>query len=137
MLRAPPSARASRVSRGREAVLKGEELRLGWLVGGVAGKRSRARRAAAARSTQHAAVCLPAADALPVPTRFCSPLPPNPPGGIKRWGFARGNMTHGSKSKREHGSTGPGSTPGRVFPGLKAAGQMGNKRSKLRKVEVS
>lgn len=57
-------------------------------------------------------------------------------GGIKRWGFARGNMTHGSKSKREHGSTGPGSTPGRVFPGLKAAGQMGNVRAKLRKVEV-
>jgi large subunit ribosomal protein L3 len=45
-------------------------------------------------------------------------------------------MTHGSKSKREHGSTGPGSTPGRVFPGLKAAGQMGNIRAKLRKVEV-
>jgi len=45
-------------------------------------------------------------------------------------------MTHGSKSKREHGSTGPGSTPGRVFPGLKAAGQMGNVRAKLRKVEV-
>lgn len=57
-------------------------------------------------------------------------------GGIKKWGFARGNMTHGSKSKREHGSTGPGSTPGRVFPGLKAAGQMGNVRAKLRKVEV-
>ncbi|KAI3432638.1 hypothetical protein D9Q98_004184 [Chlorella vulgaris] len=56
-------------------------------------------------------------------------------GGIKRWGFARGNMTHGSKSKREHGSTGPGSSPGRVFPGLKAAGQMGNIRSKL-KAEV-
>lgn len=25
-------------------------------------------------------------------------------GGIKRWGFARGLMTHGSKSKREHGA---------------------------------
>ncbi|KAI7836270.1 hypothetical protein COHA_009859 [Chlorella ohadii] len=57
-------------------------------------------------------------------------------GGIKRWGFARGNMTHGSKSKREHGSTGPGSTPGRVFPGLKAAGQMGNVRAKMQKVEI-
>lgn len=44
-------------------------------------------------------------------------------------------MTHGSKSKREHGSTGPGSSPGRVFPGLKAAGQMGNVRRKL-KAEV-
>lgn len=57
-------------------------------------------------------------------------------GGIKRWGFARGNMTHGSKSKREHGSFGPGTTPGRIFPGVKQAGQMGNVRTKLRKVEV-
>jgi ribosomal protein L3 len=57
-------------------------------------------------------------------------------GGIKRWGFARGNMTHGSKSKREHGSIGMNSTPSRVFPGLKMPGQMGNKRTKLRKLEV-
>ncbi|GAB4817009.1 hypothetical protein N2152v2_004055 [Parachlorella kessleri] len=57
-------------------------------------------------------------------------------GGIKRWGFARGNMTHGSKSKREHGSIGMNSTPSRVFPGLKMPGQMGNVRTKLRKLEV-
>lgn len=73
------------------------------------------------------------APTLALPAR--PPVAPQP-GGIKRWGFARGLMTHGSKSKREHGSTGPGSTPGRVFPGLKAAGQMGNIRAKLRKVEV-
>lgn len=57
-------------------------------------------------------------------------------GGIKRWGFARGLMTHGSKSKREHGSTGPGSTPGRVFPGVKMPGHMGAVRTKIRKLEV-
>lgn len=57
-------------------------------------------------------------------------------GGIKRWGFARGNMTHGSKSKREHGSIGPGSTPGRVFPGVKMPGHMGAERVKVRKSEV-
>ena len=57
-------------------------------------------------------------------------------GGIKRWGFARGNMTHGSKSKREHGSIGMNSTPSRVFPGLKMPGQMGNVRTKLRKLEA-
>lgn len=57
-------------------------------------------------------------------------------GGIKRWGFARGNMTHGSKSKREHGSIGPGSTPGRVFPGVKMPGHMGAQRVKVRKAEV-
>lgn len=45
-------------------------------------------------------------------------------------------MTHGSKSHREHGSTGAGSTPGRVYPGLKAAGQMGNKTAKERKLQV-
>lgn len=57
-------------------------------------------------------------------------------GGIKRWNFARGNMTHGSKSKREHGTIGPGTTPGRVFPGAKMPGQMGAERVKLRKSEV-
>ena len=45
-------------------------------------------------------------------------------------------MTHGSKSKREHGSIGMNSTPSRVFPGLKMPGQMGNVRTKLRKLEV-
>ena len=57
-------------------------------------------------------------------------------GGVKRWGFARGLMTHGSKSKREHGSIGPGSSPGRVFPGVKMPGQMGNERVKVRKAEI-
>ena len=57
-------------------------------------------------------------------------------GGIKRWGFARGNMTHGSKSKRELGSTGPGTTPGRIYPGKKMPGHMGAERVKLRKSEV-
>jgi large subunit ribosomal protein L3 len=46
-------------------------------------------------------------------------------------------MTHGSKSHREHGSIGPGTTPGRVFPGLKMAGHMGNERVKIRKLPVS
>lgn len=57
-------------------------------------------------------------------------------GGIKRWGFARGLMTHGSKSKREHGSIGPGASPSRVYPGVKMPGQMGAERVKIRKAEV-
>jgi large subunit ribosomal protein L3 len=57
-------------------------------------------------------------------------------GSIKRWGMARGNMTHGSKSKRQHGSIGMCATPARVFPGLKMAGQMGNTRIKSRKLKV-
>ena len=33
-------------------------------------------------------------------------------------------MTHGSKSHREHGSIGSATTPSRVYPGLKMAGQV-------------
>lgn len=57
-------------------------------------------------------------------------------GTIKRWGHARGLMTHGSKSKRQHGSIGQCATPSRVLPGLKMAGQMGNKRTKVKKLKV-
>eukprot|EP01025_Chloroclados_australasicus_P054875 TRINITY_DN6555_c1_g1_i1.p2 TRINITY_DN6555_c1_g1~~TRINITY_DN6555_c1_g1_i1.p2 ORF type:complete len:284 (-),score=29.17 TRINITY_DN6555_c1_g1_i1:162-977(-) len=57
-------------------------------------------------------------------------------GTIKKYHHARGNMTHGSKSKREHGSTGAATYPGRVLPGVKMAGQMGNKRVKVKKVKV-
>ena len=57
-------------------------------------------------------------------------------GSIKRWGMKRGLMTHGSKSKRQHGSIGASATPSRVLPGLKMAGQMGNSRVKIRKVKV-
>jgi large subunit ribosomal protein L3 len=45
-------------------------------------------------------------------------------------------MTHGSKSHREHGTTGPGTTPGRTFPGLKMAGHMGASRRKARALTV-
>lgn len=57
-------------------------------------------------------------------------------GGIKRHGYKRGLMTHGSKSHREHGSTGPGTSPGRIYPGTKQAGQMGNVTVKERKVKI-
>jgi large subunit ribosomal protein L3 len=57
-------------------------------------------------------------------------------GSIKRWNMARGPMSHGSKSKRQHGSIGSSATPSRVLPGLKMAGQMGNKRITIRKLEV-
>lgn len=57
-------------------------------------------------------------------------------GTIKRWHHHRGNMTHGSKSKRQHGSIGSSATPSRVLPGLKMAGQMGNKRRTIKGLEV-
>ncbi|CAG9466705.1 unnamed protein product [Pedinophyceae sp. YPF-701] len=59
-------------------------------------------------------------------------------GSIKRHGMARGLMTHGSKSHRQHGSIGGGHAGegGRVMPGLKMAGQMGNTRVKVKKLQV-
>lgn len=57
-------------------------------------------------------------------------------GGIKRHNFARGLMTHGSKSHRQLGSIGAGTTPGRVYPGKKMPGQMGGGRTKIRKLEI-
>ena len=47
-------------------------------------------------------------------------------GAVKRYGFARGLMTHGSKSHRQHGSIGAGTNPGRIYPGKRMHGHMGN-----------
>ncbi|MDJ0625524.1 MAG: 50S ribosomal protein L3 [Candidatus Caenarcaniphilales bacterium] len=44
-------------------------------------------------------------------------------GRIKRWNQHRRLMTHGTKHHRQIGSAGPGTTPGRVFKGLKMAGR--------------
>lgn len=54
----------------------------------------------------------------------------------KRYNFARGPMTHGSKNHREPGSIGMGTTPGRVLPGKKMAGQLGNKLTMIKKLKV-
>ena len=54
----------------------------------------------------------------------------------KRHNFSRGPMTHGSKNHREPGSIGMGTTPGRVLPGKKMAGQLGNKCITIRKLKV-
>ena len=45
-------------------------------------------------------------------------------------------MTHGSKNHRLPGSIGAGSTPGRVYPGKKMAGQLGGKTVTLKNTEV-
>jgi len=47
-------------------------------------------------------------------------------GAVKRYGFSRGLMTHGSKSHRQHGSIGSGTNPGRIYPGKRMHGHMGN-----------
>jgi large subunit ribosomal protein L3 len=57
-------------------------------------------------------------------------------GHIKRHNFARGPKTHGSDHHREPGSIGPGTTPGRVYKGLKMAGHMGDDTVTIKKVRV-
>jgi len=54
----------------------------------------------------------------------------------KRHNFTRGPMTHGSKNHREPGSIGMGTTPGRVLPGKKMAGQLGNKITTIKKLKI-
>ena len=54
----------------------------------------------------------------------------------KRHNFTRGPMTHGSKNHRAPGSIGMGTTPGRVLPGKKMAGQLGNKITTVKKLQL-
>ena len=54
----------------------------------------------------------------------------------KRHNFGRGPMTHGSKNHRAPGSIGAGTTPGRVYPGKKMAGQLGAKQVTIKKLKV-
>ena len=54
----------------------------------------------------------------------------------KRHNFKRGPMSHGSKNHREPGSIGPGTTPGRVYPGKRMAGRMGNVQVTVRKLTI-
>jgi len=57
-------------------------------------------------------------------------------GHVKRHHFGRGPTTHGSDHHREPGSIGPGTTPGRVYKGLRMAGHMGDERATTKKVRV-
>ncbi|MGD1858411.1 MAG: 50S ribosomal protein L3 [Leptolyngbyaceae cyanobacterium] len=57
-------------------------------------------------------------------------------GNQKRHNFHRGPMSHGSKNHRLPGSIGPGTTPGRVYPGKKMAGRLGGKQVTTRKLQV-
>jgi large subunit ribosomal protein L3 len=57
-------------------------------------------------------------------------------GNQKRHNFSRGPMTHGSKNHRLPGSIGAGSTPGRVYPGKKMAGHLGNAKVTLKNTKI-
>ena len=54
----------------------------------------------------------------------------------KRHGFSRGPMSHGSKNHREPGSTGAGTTPGRIYPGKRMAGRYGGKKVTTRGLTI-
>lgn len=57
-------------------------------------------------------------------------------GNQKRNNFSRGPMTHGSKNHREPGSIGQSTTPGRVFPGKRMAGHLGNTQVTISKLKI-
>nr|YP_009944629.1 ribosomal protein L3 [Osmundea sinicola]QFR99923.1 ribosomal protein L3 [Osmundea sinicola] len=54
----------------------------------------------------------------------------------KRHHFSRGPMSHGSKNHRQPGSIGAGTTPGRVFPGKRMAGHMGNNQVSIKNLKI-
>lgn len=54
----------------------------------------------------------------------------------KKHNFHRGPMSHGSKNHRRPGSIGAGTTPGRVFPGKRMAGRMGNRKVTIKNLQI-
>lgn len=58
-------------------------------------------------------------------------------GGIKRHNFSRGPVSHGSHNIRAPGSIGASADPARVFKGTRMPGQMGNRRTTQRGLEVA
>lgn len=57
-------------------------------------------------------------------------------GGMKRWHWAGGPMTHGSTSHRRVGSLGSSTTPGRVWKGHHLPGHMGAARVTIQNLKV-
>ncbi len=58
-------------------------------------------------------------------------------GVVKRYHFAGGPKTHGQSDRhRAPGSIGAGTSPGRVFKGMRMAGHMGNSRVTVRHLEI-
>lgn len=56
-------------------------------------------------------------------------------GGVKRWNFHRGRMTHGSKFHRTAGSIGS-TDAARVFKGKKMPGRLGGERVTIQNLKV-
>jgi large subunit ribosomal protein L3 len=57
-------------------------------------------------------------------------------GTVKRHGFSRGPVSHGSHNVRQPGSVGASADPARIFKGQRMPGQMGNETATVRNIEV-
>lgn len=57
-------------------------------------------------------------------------------GSIKRWNFQGGPATHGSHFHRQPGSSGNRTWPGRVMPGKKFPGHLGDETVTVKSVQV-
>jgi len=57
-------------------------------------------------------------------------------GSMKRWNFKGGPAAHGSKFHRRPGSSGNRTWPGRVMPGKKFPGHLGNENVTVKSVEI-
>ena len=59
-------------------------------------------------------------------------------GHMKRHGFSGGRRSHGKNSvMRKAGSVGAGTDPGRIWPGSRMAGRMGNAQVSVKNLEVA
>ncbi|MFN8790294.1 MAG: 50S ribosomal protein L3 [Bdellovibrionales bacterium] len=57
-------------------------------------------------------------------------------GSVKRWNFAGGPATHGSHFHRQPGSSGNRTWPGRVMPGKRFPGHLGDETVTVRNIEI-
>src|SRR5215207_4776831 len=57
-------------------------------------------------------------------------------GTVKRHGFNRGPVSHGSHNIRQPGSAGASADPARIFPGQKMPGHMGNKGVTVKNLQI-
>lgn len=57
-------------------------------------------------------------------------------GSVKRWNFAGGPASHGSKFHRRPGSSGNRTWPGRVMPGKRFPGHLGDETVTLKNIEI-
>lgn len=57
-------------------------------------------------------------------------------GVIKRWNFAQGPLSHGSKFHRTGGSIGNRATPGRVWKNKKMPGHMGDVKKTVQNLQI-